>query len=338
MDWALSLGQLEGFWHSPAFPMWATLTGAAFFAIVLLITLIRADRSVANGALAVITLLAIGVAAAATVRHNSTASPSIEASSAAPGQGALACLDGLSGDKVEAACEKNLFASADSTAAAVSYTAAQISRLPIAAGQATPELAMLRRVLERDRYGLAAQVLMTREGCTPTACDVFRHLVNTNQIVANMNDRAFDALIARHEEGWAEGPALASAPTAPAAAPRGKPTTIDYPSSASIPPVNIMTPEPTRQETARQERQDSSRPEPVTQAAAPAPPSPVAPPIMAMPPNSLPFPAGTRSAPPAPPAQQAAAPAKRAPAPAKRAAAPPPAAPAPVQLVPSEAE
>ena len=63
--WATSLDQL---WRSPAFPMWLTLAAAGFFAVIVLITLLRAEKSVANGALTVITLLAIGVAVAATIR------------------------------------------------------------------------------------------------------------------------------------------------------------------------------------------------------------------------------------------------------------------------------
>ena len=63
--WANSLDQL---WRSATFPMWLTLAAAGFFAIIVLVTLLRAERSVANGALTVITLLAIGVAGAATIR------------------------------------------------------------------------------------------------------------------------------------------------------------------------------------------------------------------------------------------------------------------------------
>ena len=48
--------------------MWLTLAAAGFFGIIVLITLLRAEKSVANGALTVITLLAIGVAVAATIR------------------------------------------------------------------------------------------------------------------------------------------------------------------------------------------------------------------------------------------------------------------------------
>src|SRR5260370_18040230 len=62
--WASSLDQI---WRSPTFPMWLTLAAAGFFGIIVLITLLRAEKSVANGALTVITLLAIGIAVAATI-------------------------------------------------------------------------------------------------------------------------------------------------------------------------------------------------------------------------------------------------------------------------------
>ena len=63
--WASSLDQI---WRSPNFPMWLTLAAAGFFGLVVLVMVLRADRSVANGALAVITLLSIGVAGTAIVQ------------------------------------------------------------------------------------------------------------------------------------------------------------------------------------------------------------------------------------------------------------------------------
>ncbi len=151
----------------PSLGMWAMVAAAVIVALVLFVIVLKADRSLANGALAIITLLALGVAAATLMRDKPTAASAV--SGGAAGQGALACLDGLAGERVETVCEKALFATADSTAAAVSYTAAQISRLPAVAAQGGPELGQLRRVLERDRYGLVAQVLVVRDGCTPQA-------------------------------------------------------------------------------------------------------------------------------------------------------------------------
>src|SRR5213078_1280941 len=105
--WVTSLDQL---WRSPTFPMWLTLAAAGFFAIIVLITLLRAEKSVANGALTVITLLAIGVAAAATLRGTGTETGKTAAGPATPvpsaafaGVPALSCLDELAGDMVLAA-------------------------------------------------------------------------------------------------------------------------------------------------------------------------------------------------------------------------------------------
>ena len=254
--WATTLEQL---WHSPTFPMWVTLAAAGFFAIILLVTLARAERTVANGALTVITLLAIAIAVAATVRRfdplaTDAALEARSASQPVASVAALSCLDGLAGETVEAPCERALFASADVAAAAVSYTAAQISKLGLnddAAAQ-TPEQQSLRRTLERDRYGLVAQVLVARDHCTETDCEAFRLFSDTTQIRNNMRDRFYDATINRYAAAWNGG----SASTAPAVATiapampmtpgsTGRPTTIDFPSAASIPPVNIMTSEPT---------------------------------------------------------------------------------------------
>jgi len=254
--WATTL---EQFWHSPTFPMWVTLAAASFFAMILFITLIRAEKSVANGALTVITLLAIGIAVAATVRRFDPlgADAAFDARSASPpvaSVAALSCLDGLAGEAVEAPCERALFASADVAAAAVSYTAAQISKLAPSDDPAalTPEQQSLRRTLERDRYGLVAQVLVARDRCSESDCQAFRVFSDTSQIKNHMRDRVYDATINRYASAWsgtgaAPAPAVAAiAPPMPSTpGPTGRPSTIDFPSAASIPPVNIMGAEPT---------------------------------------------------------------------------------------------
>ena len=67
MNWAWA-SSLDQSWRSPTFPMWLTLAASGFFGIIVLITLLRAEKSVANGALTVISLLAIGIAWSATIR------------------------------------------------------------------------------------------------------------------------------------------------------------------------------------------------------------------------------------------------------------------------------
>ena len=277
MNWASSLDEI---WRSPTFPMWLTLAAAGFFGIVVLVTLLRAEKSVANGALTVITLLSIAVAVAATIRGfapgGQAAAQAETRTAQLTGQTvpALACIDDLAGDAVLNACGKVLFGTSDSAAAAVSYAAAQISRLTAygdlatAERTTTTELQSLRRAVEHDRYGLMAYALMARDRCTPTACPAFRALGDNHQIIANMNERTYENLITRYAASW-------SAPTgaAPSAAglvaalppsmPTGKPTNAEFPSSANTPPVSIMTPEPAKPAAAA--------PPPARAAAAPAP-------------------------------------------------------------------
>ena len=258
--WATSLDQI---WRTPAFPTWLTLGAAGFFGIVVLVTLLRAEKSVANGALTMITLVAVGIAVAATMRGPAGRSVSGE-TGPSPAVGAalpaLSCIDDFAGDTVLSACEKKLFGSAESAAAAVSYAAYQISRLTAlgnvaAANQAmTPELQALRRAVERDRYGLMAQALQARDGCTPTACAAFGSMIDSRQIAVNMEEHAYDGMVARYAASW-NAPAAAVPVAGPLAAlpvaglgtsvPTGKPTNADFPSAASTPPVSIMTPEPT---------------------------------------------------------------------------------------------
>ena len=249
--WTTSFDQL---WRSPTFPMWLILAAAGFFGIILLITLLRAEKSVANGALTVITLLAIGIAVAATMRTfgpgdraGSGEARSLQQTSAV--LPALSCIDDLAGETVLAACEKALFGSAESVAAGVSYAGSQITRLTafgdaaVANKNLTYELLTLRRAIERDRYGLMAQVLMARDQCTPAQCAAFRALTDSHQIVVNMAERTYEALISRYAPSW-NAPAAAPVAAFSSSVPTGKPTNAEFPTAASTPAVNIMTPEP----------------------------------------------------------------------------------------------
>jgi hypothetical protein len=257
MNWA-SLSSLDQIWRSPEFPMWATLAAAGFFALILLITLLRAEKSVANGALTVITLLAVGVAVAATIRGYgplARTAASVDrhpaVATATPALPALSCVDDIAGDAVAAACEKAVFASADATAAAVNHMAQMITRLTSYGDAATaqktmtPELQGLRKAIERDRYGLAAQVLQARDRCAPTQCPMFRSLTDNHQLITNMDERAYDLLVSRYAAAWnVPAPATGAVAMLPSSLPTGRPTNADFPSAASTPPVSIMTPEP----------------------------------------------------------------------------------------------
>jgi hypothetical protein len=254
-------------WASPAFPMWLTIAAAAFFGLILLVTLLRAERSVANGALTIIALLAMGVAVASMIRSPGPAAGVTVAAVAPPpppavypALPALSCVDDLAGETVLAACEKVLFGSAESTAAAVSYAAARLTRLTsfgdvaTANKNMTPDLAALRRSVESDRYGLVAHVLLARDHCTPAECAAFNSLTDHSRIVANMDQQVYDGLTTRYALTWnapvTTGTTATTATTLgalaalPPSVPTGRPVHIDFPSASSTPAVSIMNPEP----------------------------------------------------------------------------------------------
>lgn len=329
MNWAWA-SSLDHIWRSPSFPMWVTLAAAGFFALIVLITLLRAEKSVANGALTVITLLAVGVAVAATLRGFGPAGLTQQSSPpqlAVASLPALSCIDDLAGETVLTACEKTLFGSAESAAAAIAYAGSMITRL-VAAGDVatanrnlTPELEALRRAVERDRYGLMAYVLAARDHCTAAVCPAFRSLANSKQIATNMDERAYEGLVVRHSGSWnapavapvmavpgiPPGGAMAAMPAA-GMPPAGRPTNADFPSAASTPPVSIMAPEPGAPGSAAPPRQTgspaantplpSARPAAKEAAAPPAAPKKQPAPKAARPPTPI----TPSSPPPTPPA------------------------------------
>lgn len=283
MNWAWA-STLDQIWRSSASPMWLALAAAGFFAVIAVITLLRAEKSVANGALTVITLLAIGGALAATARGfgsvNSGMTEDARSSAATiTSLPALACLDDLAGEAVLAACEKAVFGSPEATAAALSYAAGQISRLTgfgdVAAANKnmTPELEALRHAVEHDRYGLMAEVLVVRDHCTSSDCAAFKSLTDRDRIAANIDERIYDGRVARYSAIWNMPPAPAAAPVAALipGVPTGKPTNAEFPSAASTPAVSIMTPEPPLASAGRSPTANAST-------ASSLPPKPAAPP------------------------------------------------------------
>jgi len=237
-------------------PLVLIVAAVVLFAVAFIVALIRSRRPLAVGAVVVIVLLTTGLAATMLTHEPAGQQVASIAAPDVPTVPALACLDELAGNVVETACERAVFSSAETTAAAVSYTAAQISRLEsygdvAAANKAmTPSLRALRRAVERDRFGMVAHVLATRDECTLSKCAFFASLTNTAQIANNMNEHVYDGLVAKHAPVWGQ-PVPALPPVAGVVAlpgeperPTGKPVSGDFPSSASIPPVSIMAPEP----------------------------------------------------------------------------------------------
>ncbi len=198
---------------------------------------------------------------AASVRDRSAERRALEsraaeltAESLAPGS-PLACLDGLAGDDVEAACEKALFASPTTVAGATAYVAARLSLLAdIVAytkrggGNINSVLLPLRHSLETDRFGFVAHTLAMADRCTSDRCTALALLDNPGQVRTNLSGQTLQRYLDRYLTVWAQSPgtpvadATSTGPTQQN--PPHKLVDIDFPSAASIPPISIMNPEP----------------------------------------------------------------------------------------------
>jgi hypothetical protein len=218
-------------------------------------------------------ILAWAFLAGASVRDQSAERRNLEmragqltAQALAPGS-PLACLEGMAGENVEAACEKALFAGPVIVAAASSYIAARLNLLSDVAayarngGNLDPILLPLRRSLEADRFGFVAHILAMRDGCTSGRCTALTLLRDPERVRANLSAQTFDRYIAHYLTTWAQPdvPVADAAPPATGALAAGQSAgpsqpsqpsqkkvvlDADFPSAASIPAVSIMNAEP----------------------------------------------------------------------------------------------
>ncbi|HEX5507435.1 MAG TPA: hypothetical protein VFX37_02925 [Pseudolabrys sp.] len=199
----------------------------------------------------------------------------------------LSCLGGAAGDAIESACERKIFASPEQVAAAVVFVTAQLSLLAdvTSADRGDAHLAAVRANLERaiglDRYGIAAHVLATRDGCTAERCPVFALLEDAAALKTNLKTHAFDNYVTRYAAAWGKpvengrAPVAELSPPTPTAAnplpePHAPvPSKYDFPSADSIPPVSIMNAEPKL--AAPSESKNAGPSAPVTSGSAAAP-------------------------------------------------------------------
>ena len=294
-------------------PVWAVVAIAAVLVLACALALVRGRGERASVSVAILVLI---LALAGWWARDHFARRDLEAEQRAletrafelatrafmPGS-ALGCLDAIAGETVEGACEKVLFVSPESTAAAVSYVAAQLSLLASArdlarSGGTNSATLALRHAVEADRFGIVAHVLAVRDGCAPDECSAFAWLRDTSRINVNLAERPFEARLKTYAANW---PAVgsrevASTPPSPAPSAAAKvPNNLYFPSAKSIPPVNIMTAEPS---PAQRQPQDTTG---AAEAATPTPPR--RPPQAGPPPRPPASAAPARSAPPPAPAQ-----------------------------------
>jgi hypothetical protein len=247
-------------------PIWAAGAISAVFLALVLLAIGRAGVTASINVLFRVAIVAIAVSAgwlyfqrmerqeqAAELRQLDERLAGLLVRAVAPGS-ALSCLDELAGETVEAACEKAVFASPEAVSAAVAYVTAKLALLvdrneyaqrvgPISASELAPLLA----ALEVDRFGIVAHVLAQRHGCTAGKCDALTWFGDRSHVLANLRDHTFDEQVAKFAAIWSN-PSRVATDGAAAEPPHPTPALTvspryDFPSSQSIPPVNIMAPE-----------------------------------------------------------------------------------------------
>jgi hypothetical protein len=249
-------------------PLWLAGVAAALFLVLIVIAVIRAGVTEFGGMVFRVAVILIAVVFGWTYitrtadrdraderRALDSRATELIARAIAPGS-AIACLEAANTETVEGSCERAVFASPETVAAATAYIGARLSLLADAHEfQARrdqtyeTQLGSLRRTIAADRYGLASQVLAARDGCTADACEAFSFVYDDKKLRANMRDRLFDITIARYAANWPTRtrPIASTTPSSPVTS--STPITppgpnVQFPSSQSIPPVSIMTAEP----------------------------------------------------------------------------------------------
>lgn len=283
LDWLPGLDLATGTF---TLPLWAVGVAAALLVALIVIAVMRAGVTEFGGLVFRVAVIVIAVVFGWTYINRASdrdraderraldqRAADLVGRAVAPGS-AIACLEATNGETVEGACERAVFASPENVAAATAYLSARLTLLADAHEYTSRRdqsyettIAGLRRTIAADRYGLASQVLATRDGCTADTCDAFGLVYDDKKLRANLKDRLFDITVARYAANWPTRtrPLASGGGNTPSGVPAGP--NVTFPSAASIPPVSIMNAEPP--------------PAPPSQAA--APPAPAAQPTNSAP-------------------------------------------------------
>ena len=262
LDWLPGLDLTTGTF---TLPLWAVGIALAFLVALLVIAVMRAGLTEFGSMIFRVAVIVIAVVFGWTYvsrtgerdrlderRALDQRASDLVGRAIAPGS-AIGCLEATNTETVEGSCERAVFASPETVAAATAYISARISLLSDAHEYAArrdqgyeSQIAGLRRTIAADRYGLASQVLATRDGCTADACDAFGLVYDDKKLRANMKDRMFDVTVARYAVNWPSRtrPLASSGSGAGTGTPSAASSGLTFPSAASIPPVSIMNAEP----------------------------------------------------------------------------------------------
>ena len=189
------------------------------------------------------------------------------------GQPVIACVETKLNDDIDAACERALFSRPEHLAAATAYVRQGLNLLKdsqeYAAARGLPlaaEFERLRTLLEQDRFGLVANLLIREENCTIGNCKELLLFSDSANVQANMVQHTFQMRVTQHfhhahalrEPSSVAAASLSESRVAPSLVAAPVPPKYVLPSSNSIPPISIMNEEPIDGQSTR--RFSSRRP------------------------------------------------------------------------------
>jgi hypothetical protein len=220
LDW-LSFASIDTSNGTVTLSFVAAGIGAALLGLFLLLAVFRTSASEVVWTVTRVGLVVVAAAAAwlffgRAMEHDRTEArraldqriQELSARATAPGS-ALGCLDTTANDALESVCERVIFGNPATIAAASAFVGQQLALLHDAVdyinrgdSDYSPAIAGLRHAVESDRFGLVAQVLATRDGCTAAKCTQLAMLSDATRVSDHLKDGTFDGLVARYATVW----------------------------------------------------------------------------------------------------------------------------------------
>ncbi|MEP9347662.1 hypothetical protein [Xanthobacter sp. KR7-225] len=217
MNWiADTLGIMT---QSVTLPGWVVVVGAAVVALLAFVLLARAEPTERPLTLFVLIGMLLGGMAVGTsilkeVQANNTVSEAralevrAAALDAATAEAGLGCIN--ADETLQASCEVMLFERPENIAAARALLRARFALVEDAfefvRRRKSPilldRIAVWRRPLERDPYGIVAAMLLDMRSCSVSSCPQVAFLGDVTQVTANLSGGRYAALVAKYTPMW----------------------------------------------------------------------------------------------------------------------------------------
>lgn len=200
-------------------PGWIVLAGAVLGALLVFLLLVRSEPNENPLTLLVLIGILLGGMGVGTALLREAEKSRIAAEAAdlekrataldeAAARSGLGCLN--ADESLQAACEVTLFERPENVAAARGLIRARLALVDDAftyvrergATGLLERVAVWRRPLSLDPYGIVASVLLDQRSCTVSSCPQMAVIGNVDKITANMVENRYGTVVARYAPMW----------------------------------------------------------------------------------------------------------------------------------------